>query len=84
MDRLPIVTDTETDDRAFREILTLARMEGLTTYDAAYLELATRRGLAIGDTGQDAHPGGPSPTGRDVTGVEAHRGFGRYCAERFP
>jgi predicted nucleic acid-binding protein len=47
MDRLPIVTDTETDDRAFREILTLARTVGLTTYDAAYLELATRRGVQL-------------------------------------
>jgi len=45
--RLPIVTDTETDSRAFREILTLARTETLTTYDAAYLELAIRRGIPL-------------------------------------
>ena len=47
LDRLPVTTDTETDSRAFREILSLARTEGLTTYDAAYLELATRRGVAL-------------------------------------
>ena len=47
LDRLPIMTDTETDNRAFREILTLARTENLTTYDAAYLELAMRRGLEL-------------------------------------
>lgn len=43
LNRLPIVTDTETEDRAWREILTLARTRNLTTYDAAYLELAVRR-----------------------------------------
>ena len=47
LDRSPIVTDTETESRAFREILTLARSEGLTTYDAAYLELAVRRRLSL-------------------------------------
>ncbi len=47
LDRLPVTTDTETDSRAFREILSLARTEGLTTYDTAYLELATRRGAAL-------------------------------------
>jgi predicted nucleic acid-binding protein len=29
------------------EILTLARVEGLPSYDAAYLELAIRRGLPL-------------------------------------
>ena len=45
--RLPIVTDSETEDRAFREIFELARRERLTTYDAAYLELAVRMGLPL-------------------------------------
>ena len=44
---LPITTDNETTARAWREILALARAEGLTTYDAAYLELAIRRGLPL-------------------------------------
>jgi predicted nucleic acid-binding protein len=44
---LPIATDTETTARAWREILALARAEGLTTYDASYLELAVRRGLPL-------------------------------------
>ena len=44
---LPITTDIETTARAWREILALARTEGLTTYDAAYLELAIRRGLPL-------------------------------------
>ena len=47
LDRLPIVTDAETERRALREILTLARTESLTTYDAAYLELAMRRNVQL-------------------------------------
>jgi predicted nucleic acid-binding protein len=44
---LPIETDHETVGRAWREILSLARQEKLTTYDATYLELAVRRGLPL-------------------------------------
>jgi predicted nucleic acid-binding protein len=43
----PIATDQETTARAWREILTLARTERLTTYDATYLELALRRALPL-------------------------------------
>jgi predicted nucleic acid-binding protein len=45
--RLPIATDDETSVRAWREILALAGAEGLTTYDATYLELAIRRSLPL-------------------------------------
>jgi predicted nucleic acid-binding protein len=44
---LPIATDNETTQRAWREILALARAEGLTTSDASYLELAIRRALPL-------------------------------------
>jgi len=44
---LPIATDHESAARAWREVIALARAEGLTTYDAAYLELAVRRGLPL-------------------------------------
>ena len=44
---LPIVTDTATDERALREMLALARKEGLTTYDAAYLELSLRLNVPL-------------------------------------
>jgi predicted nucleic acid-binding protein len=44
---LPIAIDQETTPRAWREILSLARAENLTAYDAAYLELAERRGLPL-------------------------------------
>ena len=47
LNKLPITTDTETAPRAFREVMTLARSQKLTTYDATYLELAIRRGVPL-------------------------------------
>jgi predicted nucleic acid-binding protein len=44
---LPISIDQQTTPRAWREILSLARTENLTAYDAAYLELAERCGLPL-------------------------------------
>jgi predicted nucleic acid-binding protein len=44
---LPILTDPETMTRAWHDILSIARVEGLTTYDAAYLELAIRAGVPL-------------------------------------
>jgi predicted nucleic acid-binding protein len=45
--QLPIETDAETGSRAGGEIAGLARQYGLSIYDAAYLELALRRGAAL-------------------------------------
>lgn len=42
--QLPVVTDVQVP---LRETLTLARAYGLTSYDAAYLELSIRRGLPL-------------------------------------
>ena len=47
LSRLPILTDAETQSHAFREILAIAGTQRLSTYDAAYLELAMRRGMAL-------------------------------------
>ena len=44
---LPIVIDDETDARAWGETIRLARAHSLSAYDAAYLELAMRRGLPL-------------------------------------
>ena len=44
---LPITVDPETVARAWGDTLTLARAQSLTEYDAAYLELALRRGLPL-------------------------------------
>ncbi len=45
--QLPIVVEGETASRLFGEILALAREHRLSTYDAAYLDLAMRSGLPL-------------------------------------
>ncbi len=44
---LPISTDQETMARAWHDILSIARVEGLTIYEASYLELAVRMGVPL-------------------------------------
>jgi predicted nucleic acid-binding protein len=44
---LPISVDDETNNRAWGDVLSLARAQRLSVYDAAYLELARRRGLPL-------------------------------------
>ena len=44
---LPITVDGETTRRAWGDVLTLARSQGLSVYDATYLELAVRLGLPL-------------------------------------
>jgi predicted nucleic acid-binding protein len=44
---LPIRVQVTAYERAHREVLVLALREGLTCYDAAYLELAMREGLPL-------------------------------------
>jgi len=44
---LPIHLDPHTDRQAWGATLVLAERHGLTLYDASYLELAQRRGLAL-------------------------------------
>jgi predicted nucleic acid-binding protein len=44
---LPIVVDEETRTHAFGDITNLGRAQNLSAYDAASLELAMRRGLAL-------------------------------------
>jgi len=45
--RIPVVVDPETNEHASAETLSLARQHTLSVYDAAYLELALRRGAAL-------------------------------------
>ena len=47
LEQLPIKEDSETYVRAWGDTLGLASRHKLTTYDAAYLELAIRRGLPL-------------------------------------
>jgi predicted nucleic acid-binding protein len=44
---LPISVDLHTGEKAFSDILALARRFQITTYDAAYLELAIREGVSL-------------------------------------
>ena len=53
LDDLPILTDRETSDRAWRETLSLADMHRLTVYDATYLELAFRLSLPLATLDED-------------------------------
>ena len=45
--QLPVIVDPETSQRASAETLALARQHTLSVYDAAYLELALRRGASL-------------------------------------
>ena len=47
IEKLRIDCDRDGMDGALRRLLPLARQHGLTVYDAAYLELAMRRGVAL-------------------------------------
>ncbi|MDR7115255.1 type II toxin-antitoxin system VapC family toxin [Caulobacter sp. BE254] len=53
LDAMSIAIDVETDLHAWTETLDLARHEGLTLYDAAYLELAIRTGSSLASFDQD-------------------------------
>jgi len=44
---LPVVVELQQVSRAHDQVLSLARLHGLTVYDAAYLELAMGRGLPL-------------------------------------
>jgi predicted nucleic acid-binding protein len=46
-ERLSVDLDDQTADHAWKETLALASQYNLTTYDAAYLELALRSGLPL-------------------------------------
>jgi predicted nucleic acid-binding protein len=45
--QIPVTTNSETNDRAGRETLSLARQHGLSVNDAAYLELVLRRDASL-------------------------------------
>jgi predicted nucleic acid-binding protein len=47
LDTIAIVVDATTHERGLSEILNLARREGITSYDAAYLDLALRERLPL-------------------------------------
>lgn len=50
---LPIIVEAEPLTRVFNGIVQLARRYGLSTYDAAYLDLAMRLGLPLATQDED-------------------------------
>ena len=48
--QLPIVVEPERPERLLGEIVSLAREQGLSTYDATYLHLAMRQGSPLATT----------------------------------
>ncbi len=53
LENLPIHTDSSTSKQAFNRTLALADAYKLSSYDAAYLELAIREGLPIATLDKD-------------------------------
>jgi predicted nucleic acid-binding protein len=55
LSRLDIQVDNEFTARAFDHVLPLCRSHGLSSYDAAYLEIALRRQLPLATLDEDLH-----------------------------
>lgn len=53
LESLPLLVDPMTSSHAFSRTMTLARAYKLSSYDAAYLELAIREGLSIATLDSD-------------------------------
>ncbi len=53
LENLPLHVDRATAQQAFSRILSLARIYNLSSYDAAYLELAIREGLPLATLDKD-------------------------------
>ncbi len=53
LDAMSVAIDVETDFHAWGKTLDLARQEGLTLYDAAYLELSMRAGASLASFDRD-------------------------------
>lgn len=53
LEQLPIITDQLTANRAFSRTFDYAQLYKLSSYDAAYLELAIREGLPLASLDKD-------------------------------
>lgn len=53
LDELPIETEPDLPARTRHEVLDLARDQGLTSYDALYLDLARRRAVTLASLDQN-------------------------------
>jgi len=68
LSRMPITIDPETETCAWSTTLRLAERFALTLYDAAYLELAQRRGLPLATLDRDLRTAG-SALGMALLGI---------------
>ncbi|MDZ7698515.1 MAG: type II toxin-antitoxin system VapC family toxin [Deltaproteobacteria bacterium] len=50
LSKLPIIVEYERTETMMNELLTLARVNNLSSYDTAYLDLSLRKGLPISTT----------------------------------
>lgn len=66
--KLPILEDSETSEHAWGATIQLAEKHRLTTYDAAYLELALRRQLPLASLDQELRSAA-SAEGLELLGV---------------
>ena len=53
LNQLPISVDRSWTERSMKDVLTIGRTHNLSSYDAAYLELAMRRGMPIATLDQN-------------------------------
>jgi predicted nucleic acid-binding protein len=53
LESLPIIIDPQTSNQAFSRTLALAKAYKLSSYDAAYLEIAVREGLPLATLDKD-------------------------------
>jgi len=67
LESLPLIEDTQTLNEHVRNVLPLARESGLSAYDAAYLELALRRGAALATLDARLAEGGARSGGRALS-----------------
>jgi predicted nucleic acid-binding protein len=70
---LPIIVDEETKTHAFGDITNLSRAQNLSAYDAAYLELAIRRGLPLASLDDRLNTAGQA-VGVTLYGTQRHSG----------
>src|SRR5215831_9743940 len=68
---LEITTDNQTDTHAWAETLQLADRFRLTLYDAAYLELAHRRGVPLATLDEDLSAAALATSRRQSAGTNA-------------
>jgi predicted nucleic acid-binding protein len=66
LESLSFITDTQTPSHSLTGTISLARTYGLTSYDAAYLELAIRENLVLATLDAALHKAAQSGRSKDI------------------